>query len=35
MMDEFTSEMEVAGCNVNPVVGEGRYAQYPLDLTCY
>jgi len=35
MMDEFTSEMEVAGCFVNPFVGEGRYAQYPLGLTFY
>jgi len=28
MMDEFTTEMEEAGCYVNPFVGEGRYAQY-------
>uniref|UniRef100_A0A7S3RFK0 Uncharacterized protein n=1 Tax=Strombidinopsis acuminata TaxID=141414 RepID=A0A7S3RFK0_9SPIT len=28
MMDEYTAEMDEAGCYVNPFVGEGRYARY-------
>ncbi|EOD25240.1 hypothetical protein EMIHUDRAFT_450486 [Emiliania huxleyi CCMP1516] len=28
MMDEYSDEMEEAGCYVNPFVGEGRYVRY-------
>lgn len=43
MMDEYTAEMDAAGCYVNPFVGEGRYAYttmlyhtyYTILLDCY